>query len=101
MRSGREELLRNRDQVLGTIAFPGRAGGGLGGALRTLLGKLEGRKVLWLQGWQRIDSYALSGVYCFLEHVLGAVDDDLGCARYGGCDVQFVGAIPWLDSGEG
>ena len=67
---------------------------GLGGAQRTLLGKLEGRNVPWLQGWQRIDSYALSGVYCFLEHVLGAVDDDLGCARYSGCGVQFVGAIP-------
>ena len=42
-----------------------------------------------------------SGAYYFLEHVLGAVDDDLDCARYGGCGVQFVSAILWLDSGEG
>ena len=39
-----------------------------------------------------------SGAYYFLEHVLGAVDGDLGCARYGGCDAQFVSAVPWLDS---
>ena len=52
----------------------------------------KGRKVLWLQGWKL--GSALSGAYYFLEHVLGAVDEDLGCARYSGCGVQFVSAIP-------
>ena len=33
VKSGREDLLRGRDQGLGTVAFPGRAGGGLRGAL--------------------------------------------------------------------
>ena len=41
---------------------------------------------------------ASSGAYYFLEHVFGAIDEDLGCARYGGCDVQFVSVIPWPDS---
>jgi len=33
---------------------------------------------------------ASKGAYHFLEHVLGALDEDSGCAGYGGCDVQFV-----------
>ena len=33
--------------------------------------------------------------------MLGAIGDDLGFARYGGCDVQSVGVISWLDSEKG
>ena len=62
-------------------------------ALWTLLGMLGGQRVLWLQGWQRIER----GLLLF-EHVLGTLDGDLGCARCIGCDVQFVVVIPWLDS---
>ena len=47
----------------------------------------------------RVDS-ASSRAYYISEHVLGALDEDLACALYGGCDVQFSGAIPWLDSKE-
>jgi len=65
-------------RILVLKLFLGRAGGGLEG------GRFFGYRA----------GSALSGVYYFLEHVLGAVDEDLGCARYSGCGVQFVSAIP-------
>ena len=57
---------------------------------------LGGQKVLWLQGSQR-----MSRACYFLENLLDTLDGDLGCARYGACDVQFVSVIPWLDSDKG
>jgi hypothetical protein len=44
---------------------------------------------------------ASSGAYYFSEHVVGALDEDLACALYGGYGVHFSGAIPWLGSKEG
>ena len=40
----------------------------------------------------RAGSASSGAYYFFLEHMLGAIDEDLGCARYGGCGVQFVRA---------
>ena len=55
---------------------------------------LEGYGFLWLCS-------ASSRAYCFLEHALGAIDEDLGCARDGGCGVYFVSAVSWLGSEKG